>query len=64
MRGMDEVDQPRLQPGATKAVCAHIGIGSDEREARIARDRLDRILAAYRMAFQQDLPTTGTPAAR
>ncbi|KAA5830595.1 hypothetical protein ABT337_18880 [Saccharopolyspora hirsuta] len=61
---MDEVDEARLRAGATKAVCAHIGIGSDEREARIARDRLDRTLAAYRVALLREAPTPGTPAPR
>ncbi|MER7013478.1 hypothetical protein ABT324_18830 [Saccharopolyspora sp. NPDC000359] len=61
---MDEVDEVLLRAGAAKAVCAHIGIGSDEREARVARDRLDRTLAAYRVALLGEAQAPGTAAPR
>lgn len=64
MPGMDQVDQQHLRTSATKAVCAHIGIGSDEREARAARDRLDRSLAAYRSALLRGALTSEATAPR
>ncbi|MER5391378.1 hypothetical protein [Saccharopolyspora sp. NPDC002686] len=61
---MDEVEEARLpKSAATRAVCAHIGIGSDVREARVARDRLDTVLASYRVAFLRQ-EASGAPTSR
>ncbi|GAB3701252.1 hypothetical protein GCM10027597_64920 [Saccharopolyspora tripterygii] len=33
------------------AVCAHLGIGVDDEQAKLARDRLNKSLANYRVAL-------------
>ncbi|MEB3369506.1 hypothetical protein [Saccharopolyspora mangrovi] len=49
---MDETQdlQARQKPTGA-AVCAHLGIGVDDEQAKLARDRLNKSLAHYRVAL-------------
>ncbi|GAB3285270.1 hypothetical protein GCM10027563_17940 [Parasphingorhabdus pacifica] len=52
---MEEEKQARLRDEVTGgAVCAHIGLGADNEQAKVARDRLADVLAEYRRAFDKE----------
>ncbi|WP_344127179.1 hypothetical protein [Saccharopolyspora halophila] len=48
---MDEMRETKTRPRAVAAVCAHLGIGVDDEQAKLARDRLNKSLANYRVAL-------------
>ena len=48
---MDETRETQSRSRAAGAVCAHLGIGVDDEQAKIARDRLNKSLASYRVAL-------------
>ncbi|GAA0522885.1 hypothetical protein GCM10011581_38610 [Saccharopolyspora subtropica] len=54
-----ETARPQVRAGGG-AVCAHIGIGTDDAQARRARDRLADALAAYRTALLEAASTSGS----
>ncbi|WP_460957645.1 hypothetical protein [Parasphingorhabdus pacifica] len=52
---VEEEKQARLRDEVTGgAVCAHIGLGADNEQAKVARDRLADVLAEYRRAFDKE----------
>lgn len=53
-----EQEQERRDVRATGTVCAHIGFGADDDAAKVARDRLTKVLAHYRKAFVTDQDET------
>ncbi|TWF94442.1 hypothetical protein [Saccharopolyspora dendranthemae] len=49
---MDEKQDVNVRHKPTgAAVCAHLGIGVDDEQAKLARDRLNKSLAHYRVAL-------------
>lgn len=53
--GVDEKEQDQLRAkSGTGAVCAHIGLGADNEQAKVARDRLAAVLAEYRRAINAE----------
>lgn len=49
---VDETQDVKARPKPTgAAVCAHLGIGVDDEQAKLARDRLNKSLANYRVAL-------------
>ncbi len=53
-----EQEQERSDVRAAGTVCAHIGCGADDDAAKVARDRLTKVLAHYRKAFVTDQDET------
>lgn len=52
MVSVDETQDVKARPKPTgAAVCAHLGIGVDDEQAKLARDRLNKSLAHYRVAL-------------
>jgi hypothetical protein len=52
---VDEKERTQLRSKvANRAVCAHLGIGADDNDAKFARDRLTDALAAYRTVLLKD----------
>ena len=46
---MEDKESAQLEAEAARgAVCAHIGIGAGDEQAKMARDRLADVLAEYR----------------
>ena len=53
---MDETRKTQTRHPAAGAVCAHLGIGVDDEQAKLARDRLNKSLANYRVALLTEEP--------
>ncbi|MFD0490987.1 hypothetical protein ACFQ0O_32470 [Saccharopolyspora spinosporotrichia] len=53
---MEEKEELRANAGGW--VCAHLGIGADDAQAKVARDRLANALAAYRARLVPEAPAS------
>ncbi|QUH04715.1 hypothetical protein HUO13_31590 [Saccharopolyspora erythraea] len=49
-------DEGELRTNVGGWVCAHLGIGADDAQAKVARDRLTNALAAYRARLVPEAP--------
>lgn len=53
-----EQEQQSRDVRAAGTVCAHVGFGADDDAAKVARDRLTKVLAHYREAFRTEQDET------